>query len=161
MGAVTDIYNRRIPMTLQSWKVGRRVLVAAVLIIALAAYLFHGGSSGAQYVTTLASQGEIVQAVTATGDRQSCHDGTSWQLCIGTDRPDAVRLSIPRSKRASLCAKIDPRTYQNTLDQAQANLANAVAQLQKDKATLAYARVTYERDPEAHRRACHIERCTR
>src|SRR5207245_1830962 len=51
-------------------------------------------------------------------------------------------------KKGQLCAKIDPRTYQNTLNQARANLANANAQLHKDQATLAYDKVTYERDSQ-------------
>jgi HlyD family secretion protein len=51
-----------------------------------------------------------------------------------------------RVKKGQLCAKIDPSTYQVTLDQAQANLANGTAQLHKDQATLEYAKVTYERD---------------
>jgi HlyD family secretion protein len=54
-------------------------------------------------------------------------------------------------KKGQLCAKIDPSTYQMTLDSAEANLANANAQLQKDQATLAYAKVTYERDQKLNR----------
>ena len=140
-----DIYNRRIPMTLRSWKMGRRILVVAVLIIAVAAYFLHGGSSGAQYVTTAASQGEIVQAVTATG---TVNPVVTVQVGSYVSGPIVQMLCDfnTQVKKGQLCAKIDPRTYQNTLDQAQANLANATAQLQKDEATLEYAKVTYKRD---------------
>jgi HlyD family secretion protein len=49
-------------------------------------------------------------------------------------------------KAGQLCAKIDPRPYQMTVDQAKANLASAKAQLLKDQASLAYAKTNYERD---------------
>lgn len=49
-------------------------------------------------------------------------------------------------KAGQLCAKIDPKPFQVTLDQAQANLAIAQAQLVKDKAALAYAQSNYSRD---------------
>jgi HlyD family secretion protein len=143
--AAADIYNRRIPMTFRSWKLGRRVLIVAVLIVAVAAYFLRGGSSSAQYVTTAASQGEIVQAVTATG---TVNPVVTVQVGSYVSGPIVQMLCDfnTQVKKGQLCAKIDPRTYQNTLDQAEANLANATAQLQKDKATLEYARVTYERD---------------
>jgi HlyD family secretion protein len=144
-GGAADTYNRRIPMTLLSRKMGVRILVVAVLIIAIAAYFLRRGSTAAQYVTTTASQGEIVQAVTATG---TVNPVVTVQVGSYVSGPIVQMLCDfnTQVKKGQLCAKIDPRTYQNTLDQAQANLANATAQMQKDKATLEYASVTYERD---------------
>jgi HlyD family secretion protein len=49
-------------------------------------------------------------------------------------------------KAGQLCAKIDPRPYQEALDQAKANLGIARAQLAKDQASLAYAKINYDRD---------------
>jgi RND family efflux transporter MFP subunit len=48
-------------------------------------------------------------------------------------------------KRGQSCAKIDPRPYQSMVDQGKANLAVAKAQLEKDKASLVYAKLTLER----------------
>ena len=48
-------------------------------------------------------------------------------------------------KKGQLCAKIDPRPYQTVVDDNKASLAVAKAQLEKDKAALAYAQVSYER----------------
>jgi len=48
-------------------------------------------------------------------------------------------------KRGQSCAKIDPRPYQSVVDQARANLEVANAQLVKDKASMAYAKHTFER----------------
>ncbi len=144
-GGAADTYNRRIRMTFQFWKLGWRLLAVAVLIVAVAAWFFRGGSSGAQYVTAAASQGEIVQAVTATG---TVNPVVTVQVGSYVSGPIVQMLCDfnTQVKKGQLCAKIDPRTYQNTLDQAQANLANANAQLQKDKATLEYAKITYQRD---------------
>jgi HlyD family secretion protein len=44
------------------------------------------------------------------------------------------------------CAQIDPRPYQTVVDQAKANRGMAKAQLEKDKANLAYTKVNYERN---------------
>ena len=51
-----------------------------------------------------------------------------------------------RGQKGQICAKIDPRPYQVTVEQASASLANAHAQLKKDQASLNYARITYQRD---------------
>jgi HlyD family secretion protein len=45
-----------------------------------------------------------------------------------------------------ICAKIDPRPYQALVDQANANLAVARAQLAKDQANLAYTNLNWERN---------------
>jgi HlyD family secretion protein len=50
--------------------------------------------------------------------------------------------------RGQLCAKIDPRQFQAAVDVAKANLAVSQAQLQKDQAVLAYAKVNYERNAQ-------------
>jgi HlyD family secretion protein len=142
-----DIYNRPTPMTFVSRKMGVRILVVAALIIAVAVYFLHGGSSGAQYVTTPASRGDIVQAVIATG---TVNPVVTVQVGTYVSGPIVQMLCDfnTQVKKGQLCAKIDPSTYQVTLDQAQANLANGTAQLHKDEATLAYAKVTYQRDQQ-------------
>jgi HlyD family secretion protein len=49
-------------------------------------------------------------------------------------------------KQGQICAKIDPRPYQSVVDQDSANLDVAKAQLEKDKASLGYAEVNYQRN---------------
>jgi HlyD family secretion protein len=49
-------------------------------------------------------------------------------------------------KQGQICAKIDPRPYQTVVDQDKANFDMARAQLEKDKASLAYAEVNYQRN---------------
>jgi HlyD family secretion protein len=49
-------------------------------------------------------------------------------------------------KKGQICAKIDPRPYQLTAEQARASLANAKAQLRKDQASLAYDKLECSRN---------------
>ena len=51
-----------------------------------------------------------------------------------------------RVRKNQLCAQIDPRPYQSVVDQDAANLATARAQLGKDEANLALAKLTFERN---------------
>ena len=144
-GAATDIYNRVIPMRFVSWKVARRLLVGAILLIAVAGYFLRPGSATAKYVTTPIGRGDVVQAVTATG---TVNPVVTVQVGSYVSGPIVQMLCDFNTQvtKGQLCAKIDPRTYQNTLDQDLANLANANAQLHKDQATLAYDKITFERD---------------
>src|SRR5208337_2654977 len=49
-------------------------------------------------------------------------------------------------KAGQLIAKIDPRTFTFQVEQARATLENSRAQLLKDRADLAYKKLSYERD---------------
>lgn len=51
-----------------------------------------------------------------------------------------------RVTKGQVCAKIDPRPFETAVKQARASLAIAKAQLQKDSASFAYAKITYERN---------------
>jgi HlyD family secretion protein len=51
-----------------------------------------------------------------------------------------------RVTKGQLCARIDPRPYQTVVDQDNAMLATARAQLAKDEANLQFSQVIYDRD---------------
>ncbi len=146
-GAVSETYNRWIPMRILSRKLGRWLLVASIVTIAIVTYFLRGNSGATKYVTAPAAKGDIVQAVTATG---TVNPVVTVQVGTYVSGPIVQMLCDfnTQVKKGQLCAKIDPSQYQVTLDQAQANLANGTAQLHKDEATLAYAKVTYERDQQ-------------
>jgi HlyD family secretion protein len=55
-------------------------------------------------------------------------------------------------KAGQLCAKIDPRPYQSIVDQENAALGTARAQLAKDQANLAFAKTVYDRDVDLLKR---------
>jgi HlyD family secretion protein len=78
------------------------------------------------------------------GHCQSRTDNYRRDLCIRVIQELSCDYNT-EVKRGQTCARIDPRPYQSVVDQAKANLAVENAQLEKDKAALAYASVTLER----------------
>ena len=99
----------------------------------------------AGYVTALAERGSVVQAVTATG---TVNPVVTVQVGTYVSGP-IVKISCDFNtevKKGQICAKIDPRPYQLTVEQARASLANARAQLKKDQASLVYDKLEYSRN---------------
>ena len=95
-------------------------------------------------MSTPVTVGPISRAVTATGTVNP-----ELTIIVGTYVSGVIQdLTCDfntQVKRGQICAKIDPRPYQTIVDQAKANLAVANAQLQKDRASLTYAKLAYER----------------
>src|SRR5271167_1977643 len=121
------------------------MLAIAALAVAGGWYYFAPSSSGTKIVTAKVTEGPIVRSVTATG---TVNPVITVQLGTYVSGPI---IAIYRDynaavKKGDLIAKIDPSTYQVTVDIAHATLANSVAQLGKDQADLAYKKVTYDRD---------------
>lgn len=120
----------------------RRILAfaAAFLLVALcAAYLWvRAERPVVRYTTVAADRGTVAQAVLSTG---TVNPVTTIQ--VGTYVSGVIQsITCDFNTRVSagqLCAKIDPRPYQTTVDQAAAALATARAQLDKDRANLDYA----------------------
>src|SRR5262245_51303784 len=97
------------------------------------------------YVTEPVAQGAMSRAIVTTG---SVNPVVTVQVGTYVSGPiQSISCDFNTQVEAGqLCAKIDPRPYQEALDQAKASLATAVAQLHKDGASLEYAKVNYERD---------------
>lgn len=121
------------------------VLVAAAATIALLAWYRAQSGSTVQYTLEPVTRGSIVRAVTATGTVNP-----ELTIIVGTYVSGVIQeLQCDYNtvvKKGQICAKIDPRPYQSIVDQARANLAVAEAELTKDNASLAYAKITYERN---------------
>ncbi len=119
--------------------------LAALLIVAAAAWLTFGGGSTVRYVTAPVTRGAIVRTVTATGTVNP-----ELTIIVGSYVSGVIQKLYcdynTEVTEGQVCAEIDPRPYQTVVDQNKANLAVAKAQLEKDKASLAYAKVTYERN---------------
>lgn len=119
---------------------------AAVVLIATAvgAWWSIGSSTAIRYATTPATIGPVARSISATGAVNP-----ELTIIVGTYVSGVIQeLSCDYNtqvKRGQICAKIDPRPYQSVVDQGQANLAVAKAQLEKDKASLTYAKVTLVR----------------
>jgi len=124
----------------------------AIVILALGAFALKSRSELArEYVTVPAGRGTVAPVVVASG---SVNPVTTIQ--IGTYVSGVIQtLSCDfntRVRAGQLCAKIDPRPYQTIVDQGAANLATARAQLEKDRANLAFAKLIHERDTDLLKR---------
>ena len=125
------------------WLVGAG---AALLLAAAAAgaWWSMGSGTAVRYVTTPVTTGPIARSVSATGAVNP-----ELTIIVGTYVSGVIQeLSCDyntKVKRGQICAKIDPRPYQSIVDQGKANLAVAKAQLEKDKASLNYAKVNLDR----------------
>src|SRR5260370_16649412 len=129
------------------WRAIKFWAFALVLIGAAAAlgYLYWGRAQQTSYLTAPVSQGPGVRRLTVTGRvipltavQVGAYVSGSIQA-IYADFNSAV-------KAGQLIAKIDPRTFKFQVDQAHATVENYRAQLAKDRADLAYKKLTYERD---------------
>lgn len=124
-----------------------RWLVAVVIVAAVAgAYLWwRAPAETAQFVTAPATRGSVSRAVVATGTVNPVVTVQVGTYVSGVIKELHCDFNT-HVKAGQLCAKIDPRPYQLTVDQAAANLASSQAQLAKDQATLVYAQLNFERD---------------
>ncbi|MFN3655791.1 MAG: efflux RND transporter periplasmic adaptor subunit [Pseudolabrys sp.] len=120
--------------------------LALAVIAAVAAIWWLGGSGGGtvQYTTAAATRGGVTRTVTATGTVNPV-----LTIIVGTYVSGVIKEIHcdynTQVKVGQICAKIDPRPYQTVVDQNRANLAVAKAQLEKAKANLAHAQLTYDR----------------
>jgi HlyD family secretion protein len=121
---------------------------AVVLAVGSSAALvwkrFHAGPS-VGYVTSAASVGSVTRMVSTTGTVNP-----ELTIIVGSYVSGVIKEMYcdynTEVKTGQVCAKIDPRPYQTAVDQAKANLGVGRAQLQKDEAALAYAKVSYKRN---------------
>ena len=126
----------------------RRLLLAAAAVLAialLAAYWWTQRAPATQYLTAPVTRGPITRTVTASG---TVNPVTTIQ--VGTYVSGVIQNLYcdfnTRVKAGQICAKIDPRPYQTVVDQEDAALGTARAQLAKDEANLAFSKLIYERD---------------
>jgi HlyD family secretion protein len=123
----------------------RWVIVAALLLLAIAYFFLRPGNGEGRFLTAEVSRGPIVRSVIATG---TVNPVTVVQVGSYVSGPiQAIYADFNAAVKAGqLIAKIDPRPFQVKVDEAVAALANAKAQLGKDRADLIYKKLTYGRD---------------
>ncbi len=124
----------------------RWIAVLAVVIAVIAIYvLWNRRPEQPRYVTAPVTRGAIVKSIATTG---TVNPVVTVQ--VGTYVSGVIKSLYcdynTYVKAGQLCAKIDPRPYQLLVDQAVANLGSAKAQLEKDQASLDYAKINYDRD---------------
>jgi HlyD family secretion protein len=126
----------------------RRWIILAIALLLLAAaggiWWSVGGDAVVRYETTPVTTGAIARGINATGTVNP-----ELTIIVGTYVSGVIQELHcdynTQVKRGQICARIDGRPYQSIVDQAKANLAVARAQLEKDKASLNYAKVAYDR----------------
>jgi len=101
--------------------------------------------SSTAFVTVPLARGSVERAIVTTG---SVNPVITVQVGSYVSGPiTTIHCDFNTQVEAGqVCANIDPRPYQQIVDQAKASLDTALAQLEKDQASLTYARILYERD---------------
>jgi HlyD family secretion protein len=131
------------PSLRKPWLIGALLSPAVLAAGGLVWWLSSAGGT-ASYTTAPVTRGAVTRTVTATGTVNPV-----LTIIVGTYVSGVIqKLECDYNtivKQGQICAKIDPRPYQTVVDQNKANLAEARAQLEKDKAALVYAKLTYER----------------
>jgi HlyD family secretion protein len=124
---------------------GRRLYLAAGVLVVLlagagAAWWIASRRAATHYTTAPVTQGTVARAVTATGTINPV-----LTIIVGTAVSGVIQSLQcdynTKVTKGQVCAKIDPRLFQATVDQDKANLAVAKAQLEKDQANLEYTKV--------------------
>jgi HlyD family secretion protein len=127
-----------------------RIWVAVLLAMAIAAiaamvWRMDFGSAPVRYTTVAVSKGPVTRMVTTTGTVNP-----ELTVIVGSYVSGVIQQLFcdynTQVKTGQVCAKIDPRPYQSAVDQAKASLAISKAQLQKDQASLTYAKQALDRN---------------
>ena len=97
------------------------------------------------YVTTPVDRGAVTKTVAATGTVNPVLTVTVGSYVSGVIQ-DVLCDFNAAVKKGQVCARIDARPFQSSVDQAQADLDVAKAQLQKDQANADYAKLSSDRN---------------
>ena len=111
--------------------------ISVVIIAGVAIWLWAvAGKSAVQYVTVPAARGAITRTATATGTVNPV-----LTIIVGAYDSGVIQNLYcdynTQVRAGQVCAKIDPRPYQATLDQYQGQLLRDQAALNKDRTDLA------------------------
>ena len=128
----------------KSWVIGG-LLAAAVIAAVGIVWWSMSGSATTRYTTAAVTRGDVTPTVSATGTVNPVLTIIVGSYVSGVIQEINCDYNT-EVKQGQICAKIDPRPYQTVVDQSKANLAEATAQVEKTKATLAYAQVAYDRN---------------
>jgi HlyD family secretion protein len=132
------------PVSNQHWMVAGLASLLAVAI-AGATWWALAERGTVHYVTSQVSRGAVTRTVTATGTVNP-----ELTIIVGAAVSGVIKELTcdynTQVKKGQVCARIDPRPYQTVVDQNQAELAVAKAQLIKDKANETYTKLSFDRN---------------
>ncbi len=132
------------PRSRRIWLIGA-LLLLAVLAAAAFAWWLSGSGGVMKYTTAAVTRGDVTRTVTATGTVNPVLTIIVGSYVSGVIQEIHCDYNT-EVKQGQVCAKIDPRPYQTIVDQNNANLAQAKAQLAKDQANLVYGHLNYDRN---------------
>jgi HlyD family secretion protein len=123
--------------------IGINIILLLIMMIAAAWWVFSSRATF-RYTTMPVTRGAVIHMVTGSGTVNP-----ELAIIVGTYVSGVIQeLHCDYNtavKKGQLCAKIDPRPFQTVVDQGKANLLAAKAQLEKDKASLTYAKLSFDR----------------
>src|SRR5476649_2371862 len=121
-------------------------LLALAALLGAAAFLWwHKQSQRPQYVTAAVVKGNLQRTVSATGALNPIVTVQVGSYVSGTVKSLSCDFNT-EVVVGQVCAIIDPVPFQLIVDEDQAQVGTAVAQLKKDQAALTYAKLAFERD---------------
>jgi HlyD family secretion protein len=123
------------------------IAIAVLLIGAGFGWTFTHGAQPVRYVTAAVTRGGVARTVTASGTVNPVTTVQVGSYVSGVIQSVSCDYNTHVIK-GQVCARIDPRPYQSTVDQDQANLDAARAQYQKDQTAYQFAQVTYQRNAD-------------
>ena len=139
---------RPVPVLLRPFLIGGAALGTFALAFLWLASLIE---VPARFLTALVSRGPILQTLEAKGTINP-----EQSFFISPPVPGIIQSVFcdvdMQVKKEQVCAKIDPRLYQDAVDRSKADLAVGQAQLAKDEIGFANAKAAFERDVRAGRR---------
>src|SRR5271154_3924982 len=111
------------------------IIVSVIIVVAAGGFwvFYRGGGGEAPYQTATVARGGLTQVVTATGALNPVVNVTVGSQVSGI----ITKLNVDFNsivKSNEVIAEIDPSTYKAAVEQAQANLANAKANLELQQA---------------------------
>jgi HlyD family secretion protein len=121
------------------------IVVLVVLAAAAAGWWLMRRPAPPRYTTAPVTTGRIAEAVAASGTVNPVITVQVGSYISGVVTKVSCDYNTHVNK-GQVCAQIDPRPYESTVQQDEANLAASKAQLQKDQSAAHYAQLTYTRN---------------
>jgi membrane fusion protein, macrolide-specific efflux system len=125
----------------------RSLIAATVLLLILAAYLFYPRQPVNHYLTATVTHLDLEDSVLATGTIKALREVSVGAQVSGQIKSLKVKLGQSVHK-GDLLAEIDPRTQENSLEDAQASVSSYQSQLKSKLAALLKARQDFSRQQQ-------------
>jgi HlyD family secretion protein len=129
---------------LKNWKLAVPLIAAGVIALGGGVWWLTHLGPAVSYITAPVTRGDVTTTITASGTVNPVITVSVGTYVSGTI--DSLSCDYnTRVHKGQLCAKIDPAPYQVIVDEDQADLTTAKAQVVKDRANVVYTRLASDR----------------